>query len=52
MTGFVDDQLRAMVRVPVSASCDGPRKEILVWIDTVTVWRSTTRHEPSRLHEI
>jgi clan AA aspartic protease len=34
MTGVVDDQLRALLRVPVSASRDGIRKEIVVWIDT------------------
>ncbi len=34
MTGFVDDQLRALLRVPVSASRDGPRTELLAWIDT------------------
>jgi predicted aspartyl protease len=32
--GFVDDRLRALVRVPVSASARGARSEILVWIDT------------------
>ena len=34
MTGFVDDKLRALLHVPVSASRDGNRTEILVWIDT------------------
>lgn len=34
MKGFVDDQLRALLRVPVSASRDGNRTDILVWIDT------------------
>ncbi len=34
MRGFVDDTLRALVRVPVSASSDGQRAEIIVWIDT------------------
>lgn len=34
MKGFVDDQLRAMLPVPVSASLDGTRTEILAWIDT------------------
>ena len=33
MKGFVDDSLRAIIRVPVSASRDGERTEILVWID-------------------
>jgi clan AA aspartic protease len=32
--GFVDDGLRALLRVPVSASRDGNRTEIVVWIDT------------------
>lgn len=34
MTGFVDDQLRALLRVPVAASHDGERTDLLVWIDT------------------
>ncbi len=34
VTGFVDDQLRALLRVPVSASRDGQRTDLLVWIDT------------------
>ena len=34
MKGFVDDKLRALLRVSVSASRDGERKEIVVWIDT------------------
>jgi len=34
MKGFVDDQLRALVLVPVSASSSGDRKEIVAWIDT------------------
>jgi clan AA aspartic protease len=34
MNGFVDGQLRALLRVPVSASRDGERTELLVWIDT------------------
>ena len=34
MNGFVDDQLRALLRVAVSASRDGNRTDILVWIDT------------------
>jgi len=32
--GFVDDKLRALIRIPVSASSDGKRQEIVVWIDT------------------
>ena len=34
MNGFVDEQLRALLRVPVSASRDGERSDLLVWIDT------------------
>ena len=34
MNGFVDDQLRALLRVPVSASRDGERTDLLTWIDT------------------
>jgi predicted aspartyl protease len=34
VTGFVDDKLRALLRVPVAASRDGNRTEIVVWIDT------------------
>lgn len=32
--GLVDNKLRALVNVPVSASSNGERKEIAVWIDT------------------
>lgn len=34
MKGFVDDKLRALIRVPVSANKSGDRKDILVWVDT------------------
>ena len=34
MKGFVDEKLRALLRVPVSASRDGKRTDLLVWIDT------------------
>ena len=34
MNGFVDDRLRALLRVPVSASRDGERTDLVVWIDT------------------
>lgn len=34
MNGLVDDQLRALLRVPVSASRDGERTHLVVWIDT------------------
>jgi clan AA aspartic protease len=30
----VDEQLRALLRVPVSASRDGERTDLVVWIDT------------------
>jgi predicted aspartyl protease len=34
VTGHVDDQLRALVRVSLAASQDGPRQEIVAWVDT------------------
>ena len=34
MKGFVDDQLRGLLRVPVSATRDGARTDLMVWIDT------------------
>ena len=34
MIGYVDDQLRALLPVPVLASLDGNQTEILAWIDT------------------
>ena len=34
MRGFVDDKQRALVRVAVSASRNGNRTGIVVWIDT------------------
>src|SRR5439155_22595607 len=34
MNGFVDGNLRALLRVPVSASRDGERTDLVVWIDT------------------
>ncbi len=34
MKGLVDDPLRALLRVPVSASRDGERTDLVVWIDT------------------
>ena len=34
MNGFVDDNLRALVRIQVSASRDGKSDDIVVWIDT------------------
>jgi len=32
--GFVDDKSRSLLPVPVSASRDGKRTELVVWIDT------------------
>lgn len=34
MTGRVDEQLRALLRVPLAASPGGPRTEVEVWVDT------------------
>jgi len=34
VNGFVDEQLRALLRVLVSASLDGERTSLVVWIDT------------------
>ena len=34
MKGFVGDRLRALLRVPVSASPDGSRTDVVAWIDT------------------
>jgi clan AA aspartic protease len=34
VNGFVDDKLRALIRVPVSANESGDRQELLVWVDT------------------
>lgn len=34
MNGFVDNDLRALIRIPVSASRDGTRTEVVAWIDT------------------
>jgi clan AA aspartic protease len=34
VNGFVDAQQRALLRVPVSASRDGQRTELVTWIDT------------------
>lgn len=34
MKGFVDDQFRALLPIPVSATREGNRTEILAWIDT------------------
>ena len=33
MTGLVDEQLRALLFVPVSPTRDGERTEIVVWVD-------------------
>jgi clan AA aspartic protease len=34
VNGWVDEHLRALLRVPVSASRDGTRTEIVAWVDT------------------
>ena len=34
MNGLVDDQLRALLRVPVSATRDGERRDLVAWVDT------------------
>ena len=34
MKGFVDAQLRALLRVPVSAARGGERTDLVVWTDT------------------
>lgn len=34
MTGRVDGQLRALLRVPLAASRGGPRHEVEAWVDT------------------
>jgi clan AA aspartic protease len=34
VTGYVDDSLRALLRVPVSASRHGDRRDLVVWVDT------------------
>jgi clan AA aspartic protease len=34
MTGRVDGQLRALLRVPLAASRDGPRQDVEAWVDT------------------
>lgn len=34
MKGFVDDNLRALLSIPVSASLDTNRKDVVAWIDT------------------
>jgi hypothetical protein len=34
MTGRVDSQLRALLRLPLAASRDGPRHDVEAWVDT------------------
>ena len=34
MTGIVDDQLRALIRITIAASENGVRQEIEAWVDT------------------
>ena len=45
MNGLVDDQLRALLRVPVSKSRDGERTDLMVWIDTAFNGSLTIPHE-------
>jgi clan AA aspartic protease len=34
MTGRVDGQARALLRLPLAASQDGPRQDVEAWVDT------------------
>src|SRR5690349_4902204 len=34
MTGRVDGQLRALLRLPLATSRDGPRQDVEAWVDT------------------
>ena len=34
LTGQVDDQLRALVRIPLRAAQNAPLQEIVAWVDT------------------
>jgi clan AA aspartic protease len=34
VTGRVDERLRALIKIPIAESIDGPRTEIEAWIDT------------------
>lgn len=34
MIGFVDEEHRALLSLPISASRESPRRDIVVWIDT------------------
>lgn len=34
MTGFVDGQLRALIKISIAASENGTRQEIMAWVDT------------------
>jgi hypothetical protein len=54
MNGFVDDHLSALIRLPMSASTNGERQDVVAWIDTAfnggfvlprIDWQSTTRRK-------
>lgn len=34
MNGYVDEELRALIGIPVSASQNGERSDLIAWIDT------------------
>lgn len=34
MKGYVDGQLRALVKIPMGASMSAPRQEVTCWVDT------------------
>ena len=34
LTGSVDDQLRALIRIPLRAAPNAPLQEIVAWVDT------------------
>ena len=37
MTGRVDGQMRALLRVPLAAAAGGPRTDIEAWVDTAFI---------------
>ena len=52
MKGWVDDKLRALLRLPVSGSHEGIRLELVVWIDTSIVRIGTGVNLGQRIHSI
>ncbi len=42
MTGFVDEQLRALIRVPVSASRDGQRTDLVALVAELTLSKQSS----------